>query len=542
MTNGSHRSNAPLAADEPITPSSPLLDASASELFIRNVSMKYVVMAIEVCIGLIMLPFNISHLGQSAYGTWMLAASVPAYFSILDLGYGVAQVKFVAKYRATRDWEGLNQIASTLIVLFTAIGLVVLAFAAAIALNLNSLFNLNSEQATIGRDVLLIISVHAAIGFPFSVFGGIVNGFQRFHLNGIVAIATSIAVAIANVAILLLGFGLVALVAVTTLIRISAYIGYRANAYRVFPALSIGLNHFRKARLREVTGFSVFILLIDVANKINYSTDIPIVGAFLGATSVAVWTVSQRVSTAAQDLTTQVSGALFPLVVDFATLQETTRLREVFLQGTRLSLAMIIPIGSALILLASPLIMAWVGPRFGDSVPILWILVGAVIIRVGNSTATTVLKGAGEHTFLTIANIIMGISNVVLSILLINKIGIIGVALGTIIPLGIVSVFVLFPKACRRVEISVFSAVLKGVLPAVWPAIPIAIVLVISSSYVVQSIGVIVLQTILAVLLYGILFITLAISPGERNWYLEKLKRAADATRSRWHREITTAK
>ena len=38
-----------------------------------------------------MLPFNVAHLGQSAYGLWVLVASVTVYFSMFDMGYGVAQ-------------------------------------------------------------------------------------------------------------------------------------------------------------------------------------------------------------------------------------------------------------------------------------------------------------------------------------------------------------------------------------------------------------------------------------------------------------------
>jgi hypothetical protein len=48
-------------------------------------------------------------------------------------------------------------------------------------------------------------------------------------------------------------------------------------------------------------------------------------------------------------------------------------------------------------MLAAPLIHAWVGPRFDESVLVAQILVFVVAIRVGNATATTLLKGAGEH-------------------------------------------------------------------------------------------------------------------------------------------------
>ena len=76
---------------------------------------------------------------------------------------------------------------------------------------------------------------------------------------------------------------MVALVAVTTAVRVLALLVYRLNAYRVFPGLSISWRLFRRERLREVSGFSVFMLLLDAAYKVNYSTDVLVIGAWLGA-------------------------------------------------------------------------------------------------------------------------------------------------------------------------------------------------------------------------------------------------------------------
>ena len=80
----------------------------------RNVSTRYLAIAAEMVVGiLVLLPFNVAHLGKSAYGLWMLTASVTTYFSVLDLGYSGALVKFVAQYRARRDVRALNEVLST---------------------------------------------------------------------------------------------------------------------------------------------------------------------------------------------------------------------------------------------------------------------------------------------------------------------------------------------------------------------------------------------------------------------------------------------
>ena len=87
---------------------------------------------------------------------------------------------------------------------------------------------------------------------------------------------------------------------------------YRANAYRVFPGLQVSAALFRRARLREVTGFSVYMLVIDWANKLNYSVDALVIGAFLNTSAVAVWTIGQRLAEVAQRLTNQLNDVSVP--------------------------------------------------------------------------------------------------------------------------------------------------------------------------------------------------------------------------------------
>jgi O-antigen/teichoic acid export membrane protein len=506
-------------------------DFSQLEVFARNISMNYVAIGVDLVIGVMMLPFNIAHLGQSTYGLWVLIASVTMYFSILDLGYGVSQVKFASEYRARRDREGLNQIVSSLFFFFCVIGLAAFAVGVLLSMNLERFFSLTPAQAGDGRDVLLIISAYLALGFPASVFGGIVNGFQRHYLNGFVSIGTSIVVAVVNLAVLSAGYGLVELVAATTTIRALSYAGYTMNAYRAFPGLRIRLSKVRLPRLREVTGFSVFILLIDLANKVNYSTDTIVIGAFMSTAAIAVWAVAQRLIDATQTITGQLTGALFPIVVDSSALGREDRLRELFIQGTRVSLAMVIPVVTGLSLLAEPLVMAWVGPEFSGSIAVIYILAMAVAIRVGNSTATTLLKGAGRHRLLAISNVLVAILNIGFSIALVRRMGLAGVALGTLMALAIVSSLVLFPAACRRVQMNKREALRIGVFPALWPAVVMAAFLAITRTVLSGNLVAIALQAIVGGFIYLGVFLMLAIGRDEREWYLTKAKRLLNRPR-----------
>ena len=490
----------------------------------RNLVTRYLMIFADTAIGLFMLPFNVSHLGAEAYGLWLLTTSVTAYFSILDLGYGGALVKFVAQYRAWRDARAINEITSTLFFVFAGVGVLAYGVAALVAFGMQHVFAITPAQIETGRAVLLIIAVQVSLSFPFSVFGGVINGFQRYDTNNLVAIASAVAVAVANVAVLLTGGGLVELVAWTTGIRVLALLLYRANAYRIFPALRIRPSYVSRARLREVTGFSLYSLIIDWANKLNYSIDPLIIGIFLGPGPVAVWGVAQRIVWTVQRLTNQLNSVLFPVVVDRDATNRPEHLREILLQGTRLSLATVVPMAACLVLVARPLVDAWVGSGFERSALIIQVLCVAIAIRVGNATATTVLKGAGEHRFIALTNLGVAIANVALSVALIRPLGLLGSALGTFIPLTFAAALAQFPAACRRTGLPLADAWRRGVWPAVWPAAPMALLLLLLRPYVPATLAAIAGLSVLAAAVYIALFVTLAVGRADRTLYLRKAR------------------
>jgi O-antigen/teichoic acid export membrane protein len=488
----------------------------------RNVSTRYLAIGVESVLGLIVLPFNVAHLGASAYGLWMLTASVTTYFSILDLGYSGALVKFVAQYRARRDYRALNEILSTTFSVFATFGIVTYLVAIGVAIFMGRIFQLSPDQVHVGRIVLLIISLNVAAGTAFSVFGGVINGFQRYDLNNIVGTISSVVTALVNVAVLAAGYGLVELVAATTVVRLLTYLVYRTNAYRVFPGLKLRLASFRLERLREVTSFSVYMLLIDWANKMNYSVDALVIGAFLGTSAVAVWTVGQRLAEVTQRLTNQLNDVLFPTVVDNDSAARTDRLKAIFIQGTRLSLATVVPMGGAMMLMAGPLVQAWVGAEFARSALILQLLTLCVIVRVGNATAGTVLKGAGEHRLVAFTNVAAAVVNLALSLALVKAYGLAGVAFGTLVPICVASTMVLFPAGCRRVQLPIGAALSQAVWPALWPALVMTAFVLATRALVPVTLVAVGAEMIAACLVYVIVFVTFAIAASERRFYFEK--------------------
>jgi O-antigen/teichoic acid export membrane protein len=122
-----------------------------------------------------------------------------------------------------------------------------------------------------------------------------------------------------------------------------------------------------------------------------------------------------------------------------------------------------------LIFLADPLIRRWVGPQFGASILPLQIILTIVLVRNITASANLILRGAGQHRLLIYTNAGTAVVNVLLSIVLVKPLGLLGVALGTLIPVATSGLFILYPAACRRVHVPLSRPLVQAIWPAMWP-------------------------------------------------------------------------
>ena len=262
------------------------------------------------------------------------------------------------------------------------------------------------------------------------------------------------------------------------------------------------------------------------------------IGAYVSSAAVALWTVPQRLAEMLQRLTNQLNGVLFPVVVDSDAGKRPERLRAIFVQGTRLSLVSVVPLAAAMALLADPLIRAWVGPKFVDSIVVAQILICVVAIRVGNATATTVLKGAGLHRLLAFTNAGTACGNIVLSLLWIRHYGLIGQAMGTLVPVALAAIFILWPAACRRVGVSVGAAFAQAVWPTIWPVLAMAAVIVPLRQVLPVRLWAVAAAAAIGAIVYFGTFLAFAVKSTERRLYMDKVNQLL---RERRRRRVTAA-
>jgi O-antigen/teichoic acid export membrane protein len=491
---------------------------------------KYVFLVVNIALGVFMMPFIVRHLGTSEYGLWMLVASMTYYFQLLDLGYGNGLVRQIADADGRGDVAEMNRVLSTFAIVYSVIGAVAAVGILGIIFVVIPRFpNLTPEQIARAQVVLAILGARVAVGFPMTVFGAATTARQRFALNNFVAIVVALVNGAVTYVVLATGHGLVTLVASTTIVSLASYGAYAWTATQAFEELRIRASAFTPRLVREVTAFSIYVFLLDVGIYVCFSLDNVVLGAFVGTSAVAVYTIAVRLAEYQRLLCSQFNGLIFPVVVRYEAAGRTDAVRAMLVDGTRLALTLVVGVTICLVGFASPLIVHWMGPAFAGSVPPLYFLAIAGVVLSAQGSVSSVLLATGRHRLVAMTTLAEAAANLALSILLVRRFGMWGVAAGTAIPVVVANFLVTVPVGCRQVGVPLRTFIrligrppLVGAIPAVLSCVALRMAMT------PESLPMVIAEGFLVGLIYISAAATIGLDDDVRDRYLAHIRRLLD--------------
>jgi O-antigen/teichoic acid export membrane protein len=421
----------------------------------------------------LLTPVILGSLGPTGYGLWALAGSVVAYGSLLDLGISRAVVKYVAEHRARGDLAAARQLVATALCLYTALGMFALGLAIALAAVFPALFALPPELAPSARWLVLLMGASVAIAIPASTAHGVLQGLQRYDVTSLLSAATTLLSATGTVGALLLGGDVVAMVAVNIPVTLLMQIPYVWWVYRLAPELRFGWRGARRGLARTILGFSGALFVADAAARLQTKSDELVVGALLSVAAVTPYTIARKLGELAQLLTDQFLRVLLPVASTLHAEQDAARLRALYLTGTRLTLLIFTPTALTLAILGPRILAAWVGEAYAAYGPLVAVLTLAGLLSTSQWPGISILQGMARHRFLAGVALITGVANLALSIALAPALGLMGVALGTLIPATTEALLVICPFVLRTLGVRAGELLRAALLPA----LPLALVL-----------------------------------------------------------------
>lgn len=452
---------------------------------LKNVGSSWFALGINVLVGIFLSPYILHRLGDEAFGLWILIFSATGYYGLFDLGIRSSIVRYVAKYSATGEEDELNHLVNTAMFSYTAIGVVTMALTLVITVYVDSIFRVPPAFAVTARWLLLMVGTSVSLSFPLGVFSGTLEGLQRFYLLNFTNITSTLLRAVLIVIALRHGRGLLAVALVTVTMPLLAGM---VNATAVFRhlRLRLGTRYVSRASLRQIISYSGTTFIIIVAGRLRFKTDAMVIGTFVSTAAVTYFTIGSRLVDYASELVSSLAQIFIPMSSQSQAKGDLDGLRKIFAVGNRACAFIIFPITAVLTIMGKSLIEVWVGAKYvGTSYTVMLVLLYPMTLMLAQSASGRILWGMAKHRTWAWVVLAEGVSNLVLSVLLVRPYGILGDAIGTAIPLTCSMIFFLPQHLCRLLGIRLRTYLYRAFALPLLLCVPLVAVLMLMQRWFV---------------------------------------------------------
>lgn len=446
------------------------------ERFLTNVASGYAAFAVSAVASVLLTPIFLQHLGAEAFGVWSLAVSMIGYLELLEFGFGVATTKLIAEDAGIRP-ESVIRTFNTSFFTLIVMGLVALVLGAVVAIFAPSWFDVPAELRTEAAGAIAVLTIAMAVSIPGDSFGGALAGHQRYDLLSASNTVLVVLTGLASAAVVVLDGGLVHLAITTTLISTSMHCVRWRLLRRLIPELRIRPSLVDRGRIRVTAWLSGWFLLRDLAFTVNFRLDLVVVTLLLGVRQAAFYVVGAKLAKLAFGGLGPVAQVLSPHASALHRNRETTQLEELLIDGTRTTLFVGLPAMVLFTTMAEPIVSAWVGSGYAASAGVLIALATVIGMESLVAPSWEVLEGMGQAKRLALIAVAEAIVNLSCSLVLGKTIGLVGVALGTVIAVAVVKIPATFVLSTHEIGIPLSCLFRRAIMPNLLPTASMTAVL-----------------------------------------------------------------
>lgn len=416
----------------------------------KNILSNWVLFGYTAVVGFFLTPFIVRSLGDTMYGVWGLLTSVVGYLGLLDVGVRLAVTRFVAGSVATGDHERASRYASTSVALFGLAGITAIALSAGLSAGVHVFFDIPEQVLRTARLVLLLGGSTVALTLMAGTFGGVVVACERFDLPNLTELAIQSARALMVVAILSSGGGLVGLAVLHLGLAFARLVINILLARHVYPELRISPALIGSTERADIFRFGVSLTALTIASTLAFSTDSMVIATFLPVAMITPFAIGASLTQYARSIVGGISYVITPRSSRLQGVGDAEGIRRMVLAAGRGATLVLLPITITFLIRGTSFIELWMGEEYAvASSRVLWILSIALSFAAAREIASSSLVGLGRHAGLVPAMLVEGVVNVALSVFLVRRWSIYGVAWGTMLPsLAISLIFI--PWYLRR--------------------------------------------------------------------------------------------
>jgi len=388
-------------------------------------------------IALISLPLAVRYLGAERYGVWATVTTTAVWINLLDLGVANTLTNHISRAFALDDQRSAACYFTNALLLTGAIAAGVAILFACLLPQIDWIRLLNVSSGVSAAEIHRTVAAACALmllALPCNLVSKLLAGYQELHRNnyaicaGALAslggLALGIARGVSMPALFIMSPGCLTFAALTNLLVV---VGWQKPWLRPRFSLISG------AAIRELLDSGSSFFLIQVAAVVVFSSDNLIVSHYLGAAEVTPYSVTWRVVGLAAVLESLIFPALWPAYAEAHARRDVLWIRRTFAATMKGTIALNLLCVALLLLLGRSLIRLWAGPAAVPTTALLLAMGIWAVINGFMSVESCLLAALNRTRAQAVLSVIAAVLNIALSLLLVRRIGSLGVIGGTIL-------------------------------------------------------------------------------------------------------------
>lgn len=375
-----------------------------------GVVISYILMIVNALYGFFLTPYILGQIGNEAYGVYKTISAFTSSFMVLDLGLGGTMMRYIARFIADKKEEKIPNYIAMSFIQAGILSLVAAAVAAVFYTQLDTIYasGLTASELVKAKQLYIFLALGLVAHIFENVVNGVITGYNHFLLGNGIKLVRLIARILLVVLVLSVFQDSLALVLIDlflTVLVIAVELVYIKLVLRV----NVRFTDWDTCLFKESMKYTILMFITSVASQVNSNLDNVVVGAILGSSAVAVYSMALLIFAMFQQLSTAISGVMLPSVTN-ALVNDDERYsntQALIVRAGRVQFMLLSAAFVGFVILGRTFIKLWLGDGYEDVYVIGLILMPASLLELCVNVCLSVLRAKnllGFRTYVLLAS------------------------------------------------------------------------------------------------------------------------------------------
>ena len=394
--------------------------------------LSYVVIGINLIIGLVYTPWMINSIGKENYGLFILASSVITLF-MFDFGLGTSVTRFVSRFLAEGRQDKVNNFMGLVLKIYLAMSVILFVVLLSVYFFIPSIYQeLTPEEIEKFKVVYAIAACFSVLSFPFIPLDGIITAHEHFIQLKFCELFNKLFLVLTMAVCLLMGYGLYALVTVNAIAGLVTIL-LKIYVIKRYTQLKPNLHYFEKDSFHEVIGYSWWVTVGVLAQRLIFNIAPTILGMVSGSVEIALFGIASVFEAYVYTFSSAWNSLFLPRVTQMTLKEDRESIMSLMTKVGRIQIMIIGLIIIGFVGLGGEFVTLWLGQGYEKVYPTVVLLIIPSFFHLPQligGNAILAMNKVKQQAYVFVA---MGVINLILGYFLAGLWGAIGYAIAVFV-------------------------------------------------------------------------------------------------------------